>query len=184
MPELLQSILLDELEELAEKQVQEVLQHFQNLPTAVLLQSPAQGGWSIAACLEHLNSYSTFYLPRLRAALEKASHVSGDTTFRYSMPGRYFIRLMDPHTSKRKMKAMKKHQPSKDLDPHSVVAAWIQHMENLLVLLKRARLYDLKRIRIATSISPLIRLNGGDALHFVLVHTSRHLAQARLVSKG
>lgn len=181
MRELLQSILLDELEEQAEQQLQEVIEHFQNLPTTVLLQAPAQGGWSIAACLDHLNTYSTFYLPRLSAAFEKAAEVSGDTTFRYSMLGRYFIRLMDPTTSKRKMKAMKKHQPSRELDPHAVVAVWIQHMENLLVLLKKARLYNLNRVRITTSISPLIRLNGGDALHFVLVHSSRHLAQAMVL---
>lgn len=184
MRELLQNILIDELEELAEKQIRDVVQHFQNLPTAVLLQPPVEGGWSIAACLEHLNSYSTFYLPRLSASLEKAAQVSGDITFRYSMLGRYFIRLMDPKTSKKKMKAMKKHQPPQDLDPHTVVAAWIQHMENLLVILKKARHYNLNRIRVTTSISPFIRLNGGDVLHFVLMHSLRHLAQARLVING
>lgn len=181
MHEKLQNILLDELEELTEKQIRIVIQYFQNLPTATLLQSPEQGGWSIAACLDHLNTYSIFYLSRLSVAFEKSEQISEDITFRYSMLGRYFIRLMDPVTSKRKMKAMKKHQPSKDLDPHDVVAVWIQHMENLLVLLSKARLHNLNRIRIATSISPLIRLNGGDALHFVLAHSSRHLAQAMLL---
>lgn len=181
MREIVQSILLERLEDLAEKQFQTVIQDIQNLPSAVLVQRPPLGGWSIAECLEHLNSYSAFYLPRLSTALEKASQVSGDTTFRHTLLGSCFIRLMDPSTSKKKMKAMKKHQPTRDLDPHTVVAVWIQHMESLLKLLKKARMYDLKRIRVATSISPLIRLNGGDAIHFVLVHSSRHLAQAMLV---
>lgn len=179
MRELLQSIVLDELDELAEKQLREVIEQFQNLSSAVLLQPPASGGWSIADCFEHLNSYAAFYLPRLQKAVQKAPIVLEDTIFTYSLLGGYFIRLMDPQQSSKKMRAMKKHLPLKNRDAHEVVALFIQDMELLLNLLKQCRQRDLKSMRITTSISALIRLNGGDALRFLLVHNERHLAQAR-----
>lgn len=179
MRELLQNIVLDELDELAERQLREVIERFQNLSSAILLQAPSTGGWSIADCFEHLTSYAVFYLPRLQKAVEKAPIISEDTTFSYSLLGGYFIRLMDPQKSKKKMKAMKKHLPSKNQEPHKVIALFIQQMGELLSLLKQCRQRDLRHMRISTSISPLIRLNGGDVVHFLLVHNSRHLAQAR-----
>jgi uncharacterized damage-inducible protein DinB len=183
MREHLQGIVLDELDELAEKQLQEVIERFQNLPSGILLQPPAQGGWSIVECFEHLTSYASFYLPRLNESLARAPLVSGDIAFSYSLLGRYFIRLMDPQRSAKKMKAMKKHLPTKSLEPHKVIALFIQNMEELVLLLKQCRERDLRRMRITTSISPLIRLNGGDALRFLLVHNERHLAQARSLLK-
>lgn len=179
MRERLQNIVLDELDELAEKQLREVIECFQNLSSARLLQSPVGGGWSIADCYEHLNSYAAFYLPRLQKAVEKTPIIFEDTTFSYSLLGGYFIRLMDPQQSTKKMRAMKKHLPLKNMDAHEVVALFIQHMEELLSLLKQCRQRELKHMRITTSISTLIRLNGGDALHFLLVHNERHLVQAR-----
>ena len=179
MREQWQKMLLDELEEIAEKQLQEVINHFQNLPESVLLRPPTDGGWSIAECFEHLNSYADFYLSYMQKSVEKKSSISGDVLFNYSVLGRYFIRLMDPQRSSKKMKAMKRHLPLKSKAPHQVIAHFIQHMEELLLLLKQCREHDLKKMRIATSISCFIRLNGGDALHFLLMHNERHLVQAR-----
>ena len=179
MREISQNIVLDTLDELAEKQLLEVIEQYQNLPSDVLIQSPDEGGWNITDCFEHLNSYLAFYQPRLQTAVDKAPLVSHDMIFHYSVVGRYFIRLMDPQQSSKKMKAMKRHLPLKSKAPHQVIAHFIQHMEEVLLLLKQCREHDLKRMRIATSISSFIRLNGGDALHFLLMHNERHLAQAR-----
>jgi uncharacterized damage-inducible protein DinB len=61
MPETEQLVFINRLEDEIETQLKEVLEVFQNLPESTLLQPSASGGWSIAQCFQHLNTYATFY---------------------------------------------------------------------------------------------------------------------------
>ncbi|MDF2454985.1 MAG: hypothetical protein K0R51_978 [Cytophagaceae bacterium] len=170
--------LLEQLEEKTEAHVQEVIALFQNLPAEVLLRPSATGGWSMAQCLEHLNSYGHYYLPRISKGIE---HYSGapNENFKSSWLGAYFIRIMDPKTSKSKYKAFKDHQPSPSLDAHAVVAEFIRQQETLLLQLRRAKTVDLNKIRIPISIMKWLRLKLGDVFQFIIAHNERHLQQAK-----
>ncbi len=163
-----------------ETHIQEVIAHFQNLSEEVLLRPSATGGWSIAQCLEHLNSYGHYYLPYITKGLEQHQGAAKDT-FKSSWLGAYFIRIMDPKTSKTKYKAFKDHQPARDLDAHAVVAEFIRQQETLLLQLRQAKLADLNdiRIRIPISIMKWLRLKLGDVFQFLIAHNERHLQQAK-----
>jgi len=172
--------LLEQLEEKTEAQLQEVIALFQNRNEELLLRPAVNGGWSIAQCLEHLNSYGHYYLPRMSNALDQYKGTPKET-FKSSWLGAYFIRIMDPKTSKSKYKAFKDHQPAVSLDAHAVVAEFIRQQEVLLLLLRQAKKADLNKIRIPISIMKWLRLKLGDVFQFIIAHNERHLQQAKKV---
>jgi uncharacterized damage-inducible protein DinB len=171
--------LVDILENKVESHLQQAIQVFQNLNPDHLLQPAANGGWSIAQCLEHLNSYGHFYLPRIQTGLARAKGKPAASTFQSTWLGNYFTRSMDPETGRKKYKAFKGHIPLPDLDAAAVVAAFIQQQEALLACLAQSRQADLNTIKIPISISRWIKLRLGDVLQFLIAHNERHLLQAK-----
>lgn len=167
------------LETMLEKQLEEVIAVFQNLPESVLNQKPAPQAWSITGCFDHLNSYAEYYHPKIKRGLENQKESNTTVFFRNTWLGLYFIKAMGIDRQKKKYKAIKQHRPRNTLKPALVISTFIQHLEDLQVLLGNAGTRDLKSIKIKTSLAPLIRINAGDAFEFLLVHTERHLKQAR-----
>ena len=174
-----QKEFLNQAEAQLEAQLKEVIGVFQNLPESVLLKSASNNGWSIAECIEHLNSYAEFYMPRIEDVINKSTVLEGSAGFRHSMIGNYFINSMDIEKSKKKFKALKRHRPVEINNPNRVISDFIQHLENLLKLIKQARNKNLGKISIKTSISPWIKISPGDAIQFLLTHNKRHLEQAK-----
>lgn len=171
-------VLLDRLESRVEQHLLLAIGSFQNLDSAILLKAASNGGWSIAQCLEHLNSYGRYYLPQIHSKLHKAKKTENGVLFKSSWLGRYFIQMMEPTTRGRKYKAFKDHIPVTDLDAHKTVAEFIQQQEQLLVYLRMAHNYSLQDIMIPISITKLIRLPLGDVFQFIIAHDERHLQQA------
>lgn len=171
--------LLQQLEQRMELQLKTVIAVYQNLTDEVLLQSASNGGWSIAQCFDHLNSYGDYYLPAISKGLNKSNFTSRPTTFKSTWLGNYFTKLMEPSTSMKKMKAFKNHIPKKELNPHAVIATFISQSELFLSLLKHAQDKDINAIKIPISLTPLIRMKLGDVFQFILAHNDRHIAQAQ-----
>jgi hypothetical protein len=174
-----QKEFLNRAENQLEEQLKEVISLFQNLPENVLSKPAANNGWSIIECIEHLNTYAAFYQPQIGSALEKASAGDASATFKHSFLGGYFIKSMEPGRSKKKYKALKIHTPLNIGNPNTVVSTFIQHLENMLILLKQASHKSLKKNSVSTSISSWIKINPGDAIQFLLTHNKRHLEQAK-----
>ncbi|QJD81656.1 DinB family protein [Spirosoma rhododendri] len=180
MKTVVKQIWLEGLEQQVEKHIQEAVQIFQNKDEALLRKPAMSGGWSVVQCLAHLNSYGQYYLPRLKQELIPRSpgqHTT--TTFTSSWLGGYLTRLMDPGGGLIKFKAARRHQPLVNLPAHTVVAEFIDQQEELLRLLQAAQDHDLTTIRIPMSVAAWIRLPVGNVLQFLIVHTERHLIQAR-----
>ncbi|WEK36218.1 MAG: DinB family protein [Candidatus Pseudobacter hemicellulosilyticus] len=151
-----------------------------------LQQSPASGQWSVAQVLEHLNSYSRYYLPAIQQALNN-HQTRPKALFKAGWLGNYFTSMMRPGPEgqvKNKMKAMRGHIPEADVDAYRIIQEFLQQQQQLLELLETARKADLGRIRIAISIAPFIRLKLGDTFHFFIVHEQRHFVQIERVLKA
>ncbi len=153
MPTINSHILIKNLESRVEFSIQLAVTVFQNLDSELLLSPSVTGGWSIAECLDHLNSYGNFYLPQIKLGLD-TSNGTHPTEFKSSWLGNYFNELMKPNN--KKMKAFKKHLPKKDLDTVAIVAEFIHQQELLLTYLEAAKIHDLNKIKIPISISRLI----------------------------
>lgn len=174
------ALLIDQLEATTESHLGEAIRHFQNLDTATLLKPAADGGWSIAQCLEHLNRYGDHYLSEIKKGIARYNgHGSRNPVFNSTWMGSYFTKMMDPETGKRKIKAFKEYKPVRELDAHAVVARFIAQQEELLKLLDASRTVDLNTIRIPVSIARFIRLRLGDVLGFFIAHNERHIRQAK-----
>lgn len=170
--------LLSTLEERVEDHLQQAIYRFQNLTEQELLRPSPTGGWSIAQCLDHINSYGHYYLPKIQEGIEKNALRPSKDTFKSSWLGAYFIRMMDPETGRKKYKAFKGHIPTSDLEAYAVVAKFIQQQENLLIYLKEAHSADLNAISIPISIARFITLKLGDVFQFIIAHDERHIQQA------
>lgn len=173
-------IYLSSLQKKVELHLQEAIQTFQNLDEASLLKPSSNGGWSIAQCLEHLNSYGHYYLPHIKNGIAKHRNNPFSTIrFKSSWVGSYFTRMMDPKTAKKKLKAFKNHIPAQNLNAYTVVAEFIHQQEELLVYLEESKKMDLNKIKIPISIFKWIKLNIGDVFQFLVAHNERHLQQAK-----
>ena len=152
---------------------------YQNLSETQLTTPPAYGGWSVAQCLQHLNSYGYFYLPTVKKALhslENPAESSGGS-YRSGWFGHYFINMMKPENTK-KFKAFKGHIPDPNLDGGAVVAEFIEQQEQWLRLLATITSPSQLNSRVPISISPIVRLKLGDVFGFVVAHNARHVQQA------
>ena len=180
MKNLTQDEMLAQLEDRVEGHIRQAVETLQNLPEPVLLQPAPDGGWSVAQCLEHLNSNGRYYLPHILQKLPEtpgpAKHAQA--AFRGSWLGRYFTQLMEPATGKRKLKAMQGHCPDRNLDAYAVVAEFVRQQETLLQCLRQARHADLNQSKIPISVARWLRLPLGDVFNFIVAHNDRHLAQA------
>lgn len=172
--------LIESLESKIEKHLQIAIHTFQNLNEAVLLEIPENGGWNIAQCFEHLNSYGRYYLPQIKNGLAKNPERSLSSTFKSTWLGGYFTKMMQPSNTK-KYKAFKDHIPAVKLEAHHVLAEFIEQQETLLTYLRQARNADLDKIRIPISITKWIRLKLGDVFQFIIAHDERHIQQAERI---
>lgn len=170
-------LLIQDLEARVEGSISLAIITFQNLDSEILLTPSSNGGWSIAQCLDHLNSYGNFYLPHIKKSLENTKQKSNGC-FKSSWLGGYFTNMMRSNSGK-KYKALKKHTPKQTLNAASVIAEFIHQQELLLSYLETAKNVDLNSTKIPISISPFIKLKLGDIFQFIIAHNERHLEQAK-----
>jgi hypothetical protein len=141
--------------------------------------TPANGGWSIAQVIEHLNTYNAYYLPVIETALMRAIPAKNAGTFSSGMLGNYFIKMMQPQNGRvtGKYKAAKRHIPANDTDAATVLKTYLGGQQQLLQLLDMANGYDINVIKIPTSISNIVKLKLGDVFRFLIAHQQRHFVQ-------
>lgn len=91
--------LIDSLEQQVDAHLQQAIKVYQNLDADTLSRPSNTGGWSIAQCLEHLNSYGDYYLPHIEKTLR--NNHSDSATFTSGWLGDYFTKSMDPQDGKK-----------------------------------------------------------------------------------
>lgn len=133
---------------------------------------PPDGGWSIAQVLEHLIISDSLYLPELREIVTNGKPGTGE--WKSTITGGFIIRALQP-ASTRKTPAPRVFRP--DEPRADVVEACIQVKGALASLIEAAKGVDLRRNKLHSPVSKLIRINLGDAFMILAVHTQRHLQQ-------
>lgn len=175
-----QQQLLSELETLVEHLLTKSIGEWQLVPHNQFSFKQSVSSWSANECLQHVNSYGRYYLPAIQKAIDKSA--TGSTENFYSgWLGNYFTKMMMPKENgslATKMKSPKDHAPTKILESHQVIAEFIDQLEILLKLLRKARQHDLNKVKVAISIAPFIKLKLGDVFMFLIAHLIRHGQQA------
>lgn len=176
-------ILLTDLENDIRKLLADVKEIAATDNTATLMQQPGQGKWSVAQCIEHLNSYNRYYLPQIEKALIRGTYknLPAATTYKPGWLGNYFTKLMKPGANGElsgKMNAPKDHRPPDTLDAKNVILEFIAEEERLLSYLQRARVLNIAKLKVPVSIAKFIKLQLGDTFRFLVAHQQRHMLQA------
>ena len=149
-----------------------------------LRQSPAEGKWSVAQVLDHLNGYNRYYLAAIEAQMDKPARPRPQSTYRAGWLGAYFTKLMLPAVPGKKpvkMKSPKDYEPASSPDPETMIREFISGEEKLLMFLEKSREINLGKVRIPISLNRLIRLKLGDTFHFLVAHQQRHFFQIRQI---
>jgi hypothetical protein len=134
---------------------------------------PPDGGWSIAQVFEHLLISDRAYLPEMGRLIERGS--KGSTPWKPTFFGGLLARSLAP-TATRKLPSPRNWRPAPEARAH-VIDEYIEAREELLALIERAHGVDLSRNRMSSPVAKLIRLNLGDTINILVVHTQRHLQQ-------
>lgn len=160
-------------------------EQFVTAPKEVLLRQPAPDKWSVAQCLDHLNSYSRFYVPAMEKAIQ--SKLTGSlppapaATFKSGFLGNYFTKMMEPKMDGKpgmRMQAPKAYRPLADLDAGKVVSEFIEWQQKTKVLLDQAKLVNIQKVKVPTTLGSWLKFSLGDTFRFVIAHERRHMAQA------
>ncbi|HYH80721.1 MAG TPA: DinB family protein [Longimicrobium sp.] len=148
---------------------------------------PAPERWSPGEIVNHLNLSGESYVGRLAALLAdaRARGLKDRGDFKPSLFGGALVRSMEP-PPRRRFKAPRIWRPETAgpaLDRGRELARWHALHDALEAQIRAAAGLDLRRIRLASPVSALIRMNAGDALALMLTHERRHLLQLRKVTE-
>lgn len=143
-----------------------------------LRRSAPGGGWTVGQVFEHLIVSNSLYYERMERALATGKP-AGSTKWRPTLFGRMLVKSLSPQST-RKLPAPRVFRPGPE--PRAgVIHAFLESQERFRTLARKADGLDLKRTRMTSPVSPLIRLNLGDAFRVIVIHEQRHLQQIRRI---
>jgi hypothetical protein len=102
-------------------------------------------------------------------------------TFKSGLLGNYFTKMMEPKTDGQpgmRMQAPKAYRPLSDLDAGKVVSEFIEWQQKTKALLEQAKLVNIQKVKIPTTLGNWLKFSLGDTFRFVIAHERRHMAQA------
>ena len=152
------------------------------LSDAEFSRQPSPQSWSVAQCIDHLNSTAREYLSALDEgiadAIRRGLYAAGP--YSYNWIGRLMVWLVHPDTRIR-AKAPKAFLPPLGRPRHDVMAAFRAYQVQYIDRLRQANGLDLARARVVSPAARWIRMPLGSGFAMMLAHERRHLAQARRV---
>lgn len=178
--------LLQAIADETEKVNDDARQLVAGLSEAQLNWPPAPGRWSIAQCFDHLAVTSEAYQPFLTEAIAR-----GRAKFRSSVPvvyrpsrmGRWLIGKLSPD-SKGRFPAPKVFRPSESPRIIGAPERFLGQQEEFLRFVRSAEGLDYNRLRLRSPVMPLLRYTLADTLVMTVVHSQRHVQQARRVREA
>lgn len=173
--------LIDELSATLRAQIARS-REIQRLPAERLLQRPEPGKWNALEVFEHMNLSSGTYARGLRRAFTAgAGRYSVNPVFKPGVVGDFSTKAMRPKTDGRigwRMKTLRMFDPPRQRGASSEsITRFIALCEEFLRLLEEARGTDLNRMRVVSSLGPILRFKAGDAFRFPIAHQQRHFLQ-------
>jgi hypothetical protein len=141
---------------------------------------PADGGWSVGQCLEHLCMTNEVYLPAIARAFDGKTK----KTVEQVTPGwfgRWFVEsFVEPSPKQMKASAPKKLVPGARVET-SVLERFLSSNDATREVIGRAREYDVNQIRFRNPLIPVIWFTAGTGLMIISGHERRHLLQGERV---
>ncbi|KAA9327325.1 DinB family protein [Adhaeribacter soli] len=171
---------LEQLTREVQSLVQFVKDEVKKLPAEKLNQRPANGGWSLLECLEHLNRYSAYYNPALAKAIANNLTVNPAPEITLTWLGKKSVEMISPKNTQ-KQKTLKKMNPQGSVLQTLVVDEFLKNQQELLTLLKNAAKVNLAKRAVPVEFFRLLKMNIGETLLFMVLHQQRHFMQLQRI---
>jgi hypothetical protein len=146
---------------------------------------PPGGGWSVAACLEHLVLMNDFYLRGWQDAVQEAS-ARAPGPFRGLRPtpiGRWFAKSLEP-PARMKAKAIADVTPRTRWGPDEILARYKASHDGYRHLVRSSAAVDVNRIVRPNAIVTQVKMRLATVLLVIPAHDRRHLWQAANVKRA
>lgn len=141
-------------------------------------QRPAEGSWSVAECVAHLNLTSQAYVGPLREALARGRGSGAPpASYRRDFFGWMVWRAVRPET-KMKIKTTASFVPTADAPAAEIVAEFDRLQDEQMELLRKGDGLPLHRLKIASPFGPAMKYSVYSAFTILPAHQHRHLQQA------
>ena len=143
--------------------------------------------WSVAECVDHLIVVGSKMVPLMHAAARdgRAKGKLSDGPFRYSALGRWFDRQTGgdelPPRSRLKVPKIYTPSPAPDRSIEQTVAEFGELQDAFVSVIEESDGLDLRRIKVTSAVTRLLRLSLGIWLKALAGHQRRHLCQAERV---
>lgn len=177
------SELFEEVRQITQQNIETVRDRLLNLSDQQKNWKKDPNSWSINEIFAHLNQYADYYHQAFNRKIEKTRFREPRENFISSPLGRSAwksMKLGNAKNIKRRFKAPRAYNPSlhSELVKGSDIESFLTGQQELLAIFDAAKLINIRKAKIAISISKIVRLRFGDALLFVVYHNERHLQQA------
>ncbi|MFY0600594.1 MAG: DinB family protein [Cyclobacteriaceae bacterium] len=152
------------------------------LSEGVINSKESEDKWSILEVLSHLNQVYERYAPNFDKALKDARPLTNETDSRRqtTLMGRLSIYSMKPKGKSRKfkMKTFRFFEPISSSNlPDETISRYLKNKENFTERIKKARLLDIKNIKVPTALGKSVKFYLPECFDFILSHEERHMVQ-------
>jgi len=143
---------------------------------------PAPDQWSIEECLAHLTAVGQVAVQAVEAAVDeaRARGIMGTGPFEYPAWERFLLRETEPPV-RHPLPAPKRFVPLHGQPVTGVLPTFLHVQRQFTIQIERADGLDLRRVKVATPITRLLKWSLGTSLAQTAAHERRHMAQARRV---
>jgi hypothetical protein len=143
---------------------------------------PQPNAWSVAQCIDHLNTTARMYLPVLDEGIANAIRQGqyGEGPYAYPWFARMFVRWLEPPPRFRS-RAPAGFRPPPGRTRQEIMSAFRAYQVQYVDRLRQANGLDLSRARARSPVVSWLVFPLGSAFASMAAHERRHLWQARQV---
>lgn len=145
---------------------------------------PAEGAWSIAECIAHLNKANSLYIPNLEAGFAHARQMqwfARGGNVRAGFLERWFANRQEPPYRLR-VKAPAKFRPSAGrYERDAILAQWVAIHQRLLELIRSDSDLDWNKVKIVSPVASWLKISAIGVFAIIAAHDRRHLWQAEQI---
>lgn len=139
---------------------------------------PAEGKWSAAECIEHINTTNKKYYINLKESFKSNGNLNlTDKEYKPRFIASKFIDMMKPG-AKMKFKAPRVFMSNYNGDLENTIKDFIKLQDKFIALVEQTQHYDLRKTKIASPVINFWKLQLGEAFMIIIEHQKRHLLQA------
>lgn len=150
---------------------------------AAFVQRPADGGWSPAECLVHLNLTTKAFLPLIDDALNTPPKSPMDPSRRYRRDtmGWFLTTMMEPPV-RMKVKTTPPFMPKLSTSRADILREFEALQAEFAVRVEKANGYDVSKVKVQSPFSQKMSYSLLGGFTAILAHERRHLWQAERAS--